>query len=155
MTRKRAATISAAPDGRDGGNQLASDPWVAAAVGKYKYTTLNQLCYAGSANPTACASPPTGSYPYTFDAADNLTKTENTAHTGSVTQQFNAADELCWSVAGSSANACGTVPTGATTYAYDTRGDRTGTLTGTAGTCDTFDQGNRVTSIKKGTGSSC
>src|SRR5207248_3020747 len=72
-----------------------------------------------------------------------------------VTQQFNAADELCWTVAGDSANASGTVPTGATTYSYDTLGNRTGTLTGTAGICDAFDQANRLASVKTGTGSSC
>lgn len=153
--KKGSTTIFAATYGRDSANQITSDTSVPAAVGKYKYTTLNQLCYAGSANSTACASPPASSYPYTFDSADNLTKTENATHTGSVTQQFNAADELCWTVAGASANACASAPTGATTYGYDTRGNRTGALTGTGGTCDAFDQANRLTSITKGTGATC
>lgn len=51
---------------------MSSDSSVPAAVGQYQYTALNQLCYAGSANTTACSSPPTSSFPYQFDSADNL-----------------------------------------------------------------------------------
>lgn len=43
---------------------------------------------------------------------------------GSTQQVSNAADELCWTAA--TAGACGVPPAGATTYAYDTRGNRTG-----------------------------
>jgi len=72
------------------------------------------------------------------------------------TQQFNAADELCWSAAGTSSNNCETPPTGATTYAYDERGNRTVAVTAAnTGTCEAYDQADRLTSITTGTGSAC
>jgi RHS repeat-associated protein len=47
-------------------------------------------------------------------------------------------------------------PGGATTFNFDTRGNRTSQVTsGSAGTCTAYDQANRLTSVKTGTGSSC
>ena len=60
----------------------------------YKYTGLNQLCYAASATSNACSSAPANSYPYALDASDNLTTMENAAHSGTNTQAFNNADQL-------------------------------------------------------------
>jgi RHS repeat-associated protein len=149
-------TIFAATYTRDSNGQLATDSSQTTNQRDYKYTALNQVCYAGSANSNACTSPPTSSYPYAYDNADNLTTMENAAHSGKNTQQFNNADELCWTVAGASANACGTAPTGATTYTYDTKGNRTHIAPSSgAQTCDTYDQANRLTQIQTGTGSTC
>ena len=143
-------TLFSATYTRDANGQLASDTSVPSASGSFKYSPLNQLCYAGSSSSSACASPPSGATAYGFDAADNLTTT------GGATQAFNAADELCWTVSGTSSNACSSAPTGATTYAYDTRGNQTGHVPSTgSATCDAYDQADRLTTITTGTGSSC
>jgi RHS repeat-associated protein len=142
------STLFSAAYSRDGNGQLSSDSSVPTAVGSYRYTTLNELCYAGSQNGLSCSSPPAGATAYGYDAADNLT-----ANNGR-TQQFNAADELCWTVAGSSTNACGSAPTGATTYIYDARGNRTSALS-SQGTCNSYDQANRLTQIMTGKGVTC
>jgi RHS repeat-associated protein len=135
---KGGTTLFSAGYARDAANQLASDTSAASGTGFYKYTPLNQLCYAGSSSSNACTSPPTGSIPYTYDAADNLTKK------GTVFQAFNNADELCWTA--STSSACSTPPTGATTYQYDTRGNRTNvTPSGSQAQTLTFDQANRMT----------
>jgi RHS repeat-associated protein len=139
------STLFAAGYGRDGNGQVSSDNSLPAAVGSYRYTQLNQLCYAGSSNASACTAPPTGSQPYSLDAADNLTGNNGT------TQAFNTADELCWSVPGSSGNACGSAPSGATSFGYNNRGDRTAVTppTGSAASLG-YDQANRLTSYAQG-----
>lgn len=153
---KGATKVFSATYARDNNGQLASDSSQAPAQGAYKYTGLNQLCYAGSTSTTACAPPPAGSYPYTNSAADNLTTMESATHTATNTQQFNAADELCWTVAGANSNACGTAPTGATSFTYDTRGNQTAAVPSTgSATCDGYDQADRLISIQTGTGATC
>jgi RHS repeat-associated protein len=143
-------TLFSATYTRDANGQLASDTSVPSASASFHYTPLNQLCYAGSSSSSACASPPSGSTAYGFDAADNLTTNNGT------TQAFNAADELCWTLSGTSSNSCSSAPTGATTYAYDTRGNQTGHVPATgSATCDAYDQADRLTSISTGTGSGC
>jgi RHS repeat-associated protein len=143
------STLFSATYTRDSNGQLASDSSQAGNQSAYKYTAQNQLCYAGSSASNACTSPPGSSYPYAFDHADNLTTNNGT------TQQYNAADELCWSVSGASANACNSAPGGSTTYGYDTKGARTYSLAAGTGTCNTYDQASRLTQIKTGTGSTC
>jgi RHS repeat-associated protein len=140
------STLFAATYTRDSNGQLASDSSQAANQQNYKYTALNQLCYAASGTSNACSSPPANSYPYAFDNADNLTTMETAAHSGSNTQQFNNADELCWNSA----------PAGATTFSYDDRGNRTSQVPNAgSATCYTLDQADRLTKIQTGTGSSC
>jgi RHS repeat-associated protein len=136
---------------RDANNQVATDSSAPANQTKVRYTPLNQICYAGSVRSSACASPPTGAEPFAYDAADNLVGFNGT------TQQFNAADQLCWTVAGASSNPCTTQPaTGATLYGYDTRGNRLSqTPPSGVSKCDGYDEANRVTTIVNGTGSSC
>jgi RHS repeat-associated protein len=130
--------------------QLITDTSAPAAQAKFHYTALNQLCYAGSANSTSCPNAPTGSEPFAYDAADNLVKLNTT------TQQFNAADQLCWTVSGSSSNACTAPPTGATGYSFDTNGNRTAqTPSAGAATCDSYDQANRLVKVTTGAGASC
>jgi len=131
-------TLFSASYTRDSANRLASDTSAASGTGSYKYTPLNEVCYAGSSSTNACTSPPTGSIPYTYDAADNLTKK------GTVQQAFNNADELCWTA--STSSSCSTPPSGAATFQYDTRGNRTGvTPSGGQAQTLTFDQANRMT----------
>ncbi len=143
-------TLFSATYTRDDNGQLATDSSVPSSVGSYRYTALNQLCYGGSSNTNACSSPPSGADAYGYDNADNLTTNNGT------TQQFNAADELCWTVTGSSANACGSAPSGATTFSYDNKGNRTAAVPASgSATCDTYDQANRLTAVKTGTGSTC
>ena len=131
-------TLFSATYARDNANQLTSDSSAPSSTGSYKYTTLNQVCYAGSSSTNACGSPPSGSTPYTYDAADNLTQT------GSTQQAFNNADELCWTAGTSGSRA--SPPTGATTYLYDTRGNRTTVTPPSGGATNlSYDQANRLT----------
>jgi RHS repeat-associated protein len=119
-------------------NQLTSDTSAPATKGAYKYTALNQLCYAGSSSATECSAPPTGATAYGYDAADNLIQM------GSTQQVFNSADQLCWTA--STSGVCATPPVGATTYSYDTRGNRTSTTPPGGPTTNlTYDQANRLT----------
>ena len=140
----------------DGNGQITSDNSQPSSQARYKYTSLNQVCYAASAASNACTSPPSNSYPYSYDNADNLTTMENAAHTATNTQQYNNADQLCWTIAGSSSNSCSSTPTGATTYTYDNKGNRTHAAPATgAQTCNTYDQANQLTQIQTGTGATC
>jgi len=130
-------TLFSAAYTRDNANQVTSDSSIPNATGSYKFTPLNQLCYAGTSISSACTSPPTGATSYTYDAADNLTQI------GSNQQAFNSADELCWT--GSSSGSCGSPPIGATTYSYDARGNRT-QITPPSGAATTlsYDLANRL-----------
>ena len=80
---------------------------------------------------------------WTYDNADNLTKT-----TAGDLQHFNDADQLCYSVA-SGSGSCASPPSGATTYSYDARGNRTAMTPPSPATATnyTYDQANRLTGI--------
>jgi YD repeat-containing protein len=139
-------SVFSATYARDANGQVAGDTSAPAAQSSYRYTPLTQLCYAGSSNASSCTAPPSNSYSYAFDGADNLTQTQNPTQTGVVTQTFNAADQLCWMVAGTSSNSCGSPPANATSYAYDARGNRTA-----AGSVSyAYDQSNRLTNFNGG-----
>jgi hypothetical protein len=131
-----ATNLFAATYARDAANQLTSDSSATVSQNNYKYTPLNQLCYAGADTTGACSSPPAGSQPFRYDAADNLVTI------GGTTQQFNAPDELCWTYSGFSSNECASPPAGATTYTYDTRGNRVAAGSVTMG----YDQASRLSS---------
>jgi RHS repeat-associated protein len=146
-SKKGGSTLFPAGYTRDSSNQLTSDSSAVSGNGSYKYTPLNQVCYAGSSNTAACSSPPTGSIPYAYDPADNLTRK------GSVQQAFNNADEVCWTA--STSGACASPPAGATTYQYDARGNRTAvTPNGGQAQSLTYDQANRITKFAAATTSS-
>jgi YD repeat-containing protein len=82
-----AETLFEANYARDANRQLTGDSSQPSSEGGYGYTTLNQLCYAGTTT-GSCSSPPSGATAYHYDSADNLVRMGNT------TQTFNAADEL-------------------------------------------------------------
>ncbi len=143
-------TLFSATYTRDSIGQLKSDTSVPSGVSKYKYTTLNQLCYGGSANTAACTAPPTGSFPYTYDNGGNVTKDNGSS------QGFNPADQMCWRKSGVATGTCTSPPASSTLYGYDTRGNRTSaTPSAGAATCDTYDQASRITKIVTGTTSAC
>lgn len=128
---------------RDNAGQVTKDTptGVPSATHTYGYSPLNQVCYDASPGAGTCASPPKGSKPYTYDAADNLTQLPN----GTV-QAYDDANELCWTLPSASSNACSSPPAGATTYGYDKRGNRT-SMTPPSGSPTTlsYDQANRLT----------
>ena len=134
---KGSTSLFSATYSRDPVNQLTSDTSVASGTGAYQYTSLNQLCYAGSSNSSACSSPPVGSTAYQYDAGDNLTQM------GATKQAFNNANQLCWTA--STSGSCSAPPSGATIYQYDTRGNRT-SVTPAVGQLQTlvYDQANRL-----------
>src|SRR5205823_4546144 len=68
-----ATTVFSATYTRDSAAQLTSDTSATTSQTNFKYTALNQACYAGSSTTNACTSPPTGSQPFAFDAANNPT----------------------------------------------------------------------------------
>jgi RHS repeat-associated protein len=145
-----ATTLFSATYQRTANEQVKSDTSQPTSQQTFKYTAQSQLCYAGSTNTTACTSPPTGAYAYAYDNGENLTNNKG------VTQQYNAADELCWTVSGSSTNACASPPTGATTFGYDNKGNETSVVAASgSGTCYTYDQRNLLTEAQTGTGSTC
>jgi RHS repeat-associated protein len=114
---------------RDGNNQLTgeTDSGVPQVAQPYTYTALNQVKAAGSAS-------------YAYDAADNLTTLTN-----GTTQLFDAADEVCWS-ASTTGTSCTSPPSGATTYTYDSRGDRTKSTTGSTSITYGYDEASRLSS---------
>ena len=119
--------------GRDGNDQLSS----AASTGvtldnhAYTYTTLNQLRNVDAAQ-------------YGYDAADNPTQLASGGRQG-----FDRLNELCWSTTTvpMGTPTCRVPPTGATTYGYDSRGNRT-SVTPSGGPTTTlgWDQANRLKS---------
>jgi RHS repeat-associated protein len=133
-------TLFSATYTRDNANQLSSDSSAPSATGSYKYTPLNQVCYAGSSGSSACGSPPSGSTAYAYDAADNLIQT------GTTQQVFNNGDQLCWTAP--TVGACASPPTGATTYTYEAHGNRTVVTPPAGGATNlSYDQANRLTAV--------
>jgi RHS repeat-associated protein len=88
---------------------------VLANTTSYLYDPLDRLLSA-----TKSAG---GAFSYTYDAAGNiLTKTAG----GTTTRyKYNQGNELCWSLVGTSGNACGTTPAGGTGFSFDAAGNET------------------------------
>jgi RHS repeat-associated protein len=82
----------------------------------YTYDLVNRLTQADASTGV--------DYQYAYDASSNMTsKTVG----GAVTSYaYNGANELCWSVSGSSGNACGSPPIGSTQYTFDLNGNEVG-----------------------------
>jgi RHS repeat-associated protein len=81
-------------------------------------STLDHNWIQENTNPGA-----SGADTYAYNPNGELAS--DTPPSGSATSyDYNADDELCWSVGGTSSNACGSPPSGATTYAYTNDGQR-------------------------------
>ncbi len=108
----------------NGANQLVatSNSGITQDPMAYSYNALGQLSAATDTSTQI-------STPYAYDLAGNLTQQNGQ------TQTYDAAGRLCWSMAGAVNNpTCNTVPTGATTYTFNSLGERTSTTTGSATT---------------------
>jgi RHS repeat-associated protein len=126
-------TVLSATYGRDPVGQLTTQT-VGTTTHTFGYTPREQLA-SDTSSGTAT--------PYTQDAASNPTGV------GPTTQTFDPAGHLCWSTTATvNSPSCGTVPTGARTYAFNTLGERT-TSTPATGTASTYayDQAGRLTSF--------
>ncbi|HEX3539334.1 MAG TPA: RHS repeat domain-containing protein [Acidimicrobiales bacterium] len=110
-------------------------PGVPADNHSYGYTPINQVAVVDNG-----ASGTNG-----YDKADNPTQLS----TG-VTQTFDPANQICWSINGSAPNpTCSNRPAGATTYGYDTRGNLTTIAAAGSATSSAlgYDQANRLISV--------
>ncbi|MCJ1715117.1 RHS repeat-associated core domain-containing protein [Curtobacterium sp. VKM Ac-2922] len=97
---------------------------------------------------------------YTYDASQRLTKAAtmtygydadgNFTNVGSGQQQYDAANELCWSTTTTvSGPSCATTPSNATAYTYSADGQRaTMTPSGSAATTYSYNAANELTSVK-------
>lgn len=111
---------------RDGASLIgsATTTGITEAPQTYSHDTLSRLTTSGSSS-----TPTSYDYSTSHDVLNRGTTSGGTAST----QTFNAGNELCWSQAATlTSPVCGTVPTGATTYIYDTNGNRTTTKISTA-----------------------
>lgn len=128
-----ATTLASLTYGRANDNQLISvnQTGLPGAVSEtFDYSPINQL--------TERNDTPT----WTYDPADNLTRTAAGAQQG-----FDAANQLCYS-SPTTTGTCSTPPADATGYEYDSRGNRT-TETSPGGDVREFgyDGANRLTTL--------
>jgi RHS repeat-associated protein len=119
---------------RDGNNQLTgeTDTGLTQVAQPFTYTALNQVKAAGSNT-------------YGYDAADNLSKLSSGTN-----QLFDPATELCWSST-NAGTSCSSPPSGATTYTYDSRGNRTKSTTGSTSITYGYDEASRLSSYTSST----
>ena len=119
---------------RDDNNQVTgeTDSGLTQVAQPFTYSPLNQVEDAGSSN-------------YSYDDADNVTKLANGTN-----QSFDAADELCWTST-STGSSCGSPPSGATTYTYDSNGNRNASTHGSTVLSFGYDEANRLTSYTSAT----
>ncbi|WP_327066080.1 RHS repeat-associated core domain-containing protein [Kitasatospora sp. NBC_01302] len=120
---------------RDNSGQLSgtSPTGLPDAAQSYQYSPREELSSATTGSTTTA---------YGYDAAGRPTSNAGTA------QAFDLAGQLCWTLPGAATGsaACGTPPVGATTYTYNSQGDRTAAtpITGTA-TSYTYNQADELT----------
>jgi RHS repeat-associated protein len=127
-------TLASMTYSRDNNNQIngETDSGVPQVAQPYTYTALNQVKAAGSSS-------------YGYDAGDNLTKLASGTN-----QLFDPAAELCWSSTNTGTN-CSSPPSGATTYTYDSRGDRKTSTTGSTSLTYGYDEASRLISYASAT----
>ncbi|MFE9421729.1 RHS repeat-associated core domain-containing protein [Kitasatospora sp. NPDC006697] len=134
---KGASTLAALTYTRDNTGRLSSQtPTGLADVAQtYQYTARNQLSTVRTA---------TATIGYSYDQAGNP------GQLGKVTQAFDPGGELCWSTGGAAPGSpsCAQPPSGATTFGYDSQGNRTARTTGTAVSTFGYDQAGHLTSVK-------
>jgi RHS repeat-associated protein len=83
--------------------------------------------------------------PYDYDSADNLAQLASGR-----TQAFDGGNQLCWSDSAGAAGNCSSAPSGATTFAYDNRGDRTSATTPTGTTTFAYNLERELKSVTNG-----
>ena len=84
-------------------------------------------------------------YTYAYDGDGNLISKTTSPTTGAIqTATYNAADELCWIVSGSSSNSCSSPPGGAYTAQYDNGTGGAGNLTSLGASAGTTSLGYNV-----------
>jgi YD repeat-containing protein len=105
----------------------------------YSYDTNGRLTEADTTSGT--------DYHYAYDSDGNLL--QSTTPAGVTSYAYNPAGEICWSITGSSSNACDSPPGGANAFSYDADGNETGNGNGLAIAYNALDQ---ATSITTGTG---
>jgi RHS repeat-associated protein len=131
-----ATTLASFAYTRDGAGQLSSTSTTGLSVPSesYGYTALQQLSSVNTSG-------------YGHDAADNLTGLPSGGNQG-----FDTANEVCWATGSAATGSCSSPPTGATTFSYDTRGNRVGSVPA-SGSSKSFgwDQASRLTSYGSGT----
>ena len=135
-----------------------------AITAKVGATTLAQFSYTRQAaelvgSETDSGTPGTPNpttQTYTYDNDTRVTNTgtataaynaddDPTALPGVATQAFNSSDQVCWS--GATTASCGSPPTGATTYSYNSDGDRvTATPPTATGASYGYNQADELTS---------
>lgn len=88
----------------------------------------------------------TTQYDYAYEAAGNRTTRVKTDSGGTTTTtyKYNNDNQLCWAYTGTSANACGSPPSGATTFTYDADGNQ---LTGGTGGAKVYNIFDRLSSL--------
>ena len=109
---------------RNSDNLITKDTSQPSSTQYDRYTSLNQVCAMSSSAPSSCPTSPGTSNQYLYDSAGN--STGDNGKTEAFNSTSGKTDQLCWSVSGNSSNGCGSAPSGATTYTYNTNGDRTG-----------------------------
>ncbi|MEU6851532.1 RHS repeat-associated core domain-containing protein [Actinacidiphila alni] len=132
---KGATTLASVVYGRDLAGQDSSDTLTALPGGNqtYAYTDNEQVKSATSGSTVTS---------FAYDSADNPTQV------GTAQQVYDAAGQLCWSVTGTrpAGATCASPASGATTYTYNSMGERTAGGTATYG----YDQDSRLTSYHRG-----
>jgi RHS repeat-associated protein len=106
----------------------------------YTYDAQNRLTEAKTTNNGSLVS----DYQYTYDPAGNTLTVTRSPQGGTTTSAYNADNELCWTLTGTSTNPCGSPPSGATTYTYDADGNQTGN---SAGASLAYNAKNQTTTI--------
>jgi RHS repeat-associated protein len=124
------------------GAQVSSMSDNAGNTTSYRYDQTGQLADAKKVNGST-----TDELTWTFDRASNRTsKTRRlTGSADAVTSyKYNNNNQLCWTVPGTSANACNSAPAGGAGFTYDADGNQ---LTGGPGGAFTYDAYNRTTAM--------
>ncbi|WP_027008558.1 RHS repeat-associated core domain-containing protein [Conexibacter woesei] len=121
-------------------SKVVQQPGTSTTAYRYDNTNAQTTGALTSAITTNSGGTQTDNWGYTYDRAGNRVTRRHTVSgtTTTTTYAYNAVNELCWAYTGTSANACGTPPSGATTYAFDRAGNQT---TGS----NTYDALSRVT----------
>lgn len=101
----------------------------------YGYDSLNRLTSSGS------------STSYGYDPADNLANRGTTSGGTANTQAYNADSQVCWSTSATvTSPSCASPPTGATSYGYDSSGNRTSSTSGGVTSTFGYDESNSLIS---------